>query len=82
MDIYNRVMKIVIELTGSEELKENPDLDLIEEDIIDSLAFIELIDTLNEEFDIEIVPTQMPKDTWRNIKNISKVVEEIISPKE
>lgn len=82
MDIYNRVMEIVIELTGSEELKENPDLDLIEEDIIDSLAFIELIDTLNEEFDIEIVPTQMPKDTWRSIKNISKVVEEIISPKE
>ena len=82
MDIYNRVMEIVIELTGSEELKENPDLDLIEEDIIDSLAFIELIDTLNEEFDIEIVPTQMPKDTWRSVKNISKVVEEIISPKE
>ena len=71
-----KIVDLIIKLTGFEELKENLNVDLIEEDILDSLAFIELISSLEEEFDIEIQPTQVANDTWRSVENIVKMVEE------
>lgn len=72
----DEILEIVIKLTGYENLRENENIDLIEEDILDSLAFIQLITELEEKFDIEIQPTQVSADTWRTIKNITKMVEE------
>ena len=55
----NKIIEILVEVCGDESIKENSDIDLIENDILDSLAFIELISRLEEEFDIEIQPTQV-----------------------
>ena len=70
-----RILEMVIRLTGYEELRNNQNINLIEEDILDSLAFLQLINELNDEFDIEIQPTQVPNDTWNSIDNILKMVE-------
>ena len=69
------ILEMVIRLTGYEELRNNQNINLIEEDILDSLAFLQLINELNNEFDIEIQPTQVSSDTWNNIDNIVKMVE-------
>lgn len=68
-----KIIAIIEKVTGQEEL--NKDIDLIEEEILDSLAFIELISSLEEEFDIEIQPTQVESDCWRNVKKIVKLVK-------
>ena len=73
-----KIIDIIIRLTEYEDLRKNPDMNLIEEDILDSLAFIELIEELENEFDIEIQPTQIPNDTWNSINNIVKMVENLI----
>ena len=67
-----KIIKIIEELTDSTDI--NGNVDLIEEDILDSFAFIELIAKL-EEFNIEIQPTQIPGDTWRSVDKIVKMVE-------
>lgn len=54
----DRIIDIIEEVSGYENLRENLDIDLLRNEILDSLAFIELISTLNEEFDIEIQPTR------------------------
>ncbi len=69
------VIEIIIRLTGYEDLRNNIDIDLIEEDILDSLAFIELISELEEKYGIEIQPTQIPSDTWNSVDNIVKMIE-------
>ena len=74
-----KIIDIIIRLTEYENLRNNPDINLIEEDILDSLAFIELIEKLENEFDIEIQPTQIPNDTWNSVNNIVKMVENLIS---
>lgn len=71
----DKIIEIIIKLTDYEDLVNNNDIDLVEEDILDSLAFIELITELEETFEIEIQPTQVPSDTWRKIDNIVKMVE-------
>ena len=68
-----RIREIIIKLTGVNELKENIDIDLIENEVLDSLAFIELITTLEETFNIEIQPTQVDPNTWRSVKKISEL---------
>lgn len=72
-----KIIEIIENLTGYKKLKENRDIDLLENEILDSLAFIELITTLEEEFDIEIQTTQVEPNTWRNIKKISDLVKSL-----
>ena len=73
------IIEIVIRLTGCNQLSENRDIDLIENEILDSLAFIELITALEEEFNIEIQPTQVNPDTWRSVKSIANLVEKLMN---
>lgn len=72
-----KIIEIIENLTGYKKLKENRDIDLLENEILDSLAFIELITTLEEEFNIEIQPTQVEPTTWRSIKKISDLVKSL-----
>ena len=60
-----------------QELRNHPDMNLMKEDIMDSLAFIELVEELENQFDIEIQPTQIPNDTWDTVDNIVKMVESL-----
>ena len=71
----DRVINIIAETCEDETIKDNLDIDLIENEILDSLAFITLISRLEEEFDIEIQPTQVPPDTWRSINSIIELVK-------
>lgn len=72
-----KIIDIIIRLTEYEDLKNNPNINLIEEDILDSLSFIELIDELENEFDVEIQPTQIPSNTWNSVDNIVKLIESL-----
>ena len=71
----DRVINIIAEICENETIKDNLNIDLIENEILDSLAFITLISRLEEEFDIEIQPTQVKPDTWRSINSIIELVK-------
>ena len=73
----NKIIDIIENLTGYTSLKQNKNIDLLENDILDSLAFIELISSLEDEFDIEIQPTEVSPDSWRTVENIYKLVESL-----
>lgn len=73
----DRIIQILEEITGENNLNINDNTDLLEEGIIDSLAFVELTTILEEEFEIEIQPTLVPLDTWRSIEKITKLVKEL-----
>ena len=69
-----KIIEIIENLTDYKDMKCNKDIDLLENEILDSLAFIELIEMLNDEFNIEIQPTQVSPDTWRSVKNIAEYI--------
>lgn len=77
ISVKDRVIEIIEELTGYKGLKENKNIDLLENEILDSLAFVELITSLEEEFDIEIQPTQVNPDTWRSAEKIAQLVKSL-----
>lgn len=69
-----KIIEIIEKLTNYKGLREDKNIDLLENEILDSLAFIELITALEEEFNIEIQPTQVKPDTWRNVKKIADLI--------
>lgn len=71
----NKIIDIIVEVCGDDSIRNNLDIDLLENDILDSLAFITLIARLEEEFNIEIQPTQVKPDTWRKIDSIIELVK-------
>ena len=74
----NKIIEIIEKLTDFKGLRENKNIDLLENEILDSLAFIELITNLEEEFNIEIQPTQVSPDTWRSVDKISDLVQRLL----
>ena len=68
-------MDIIKDVTNYDELTIDNDINLIENNIIDSLAFIELIAQLEDIFNIEIQPSQVQNYTWRTVKNIIEMVK-------
>lgn len=74
----NKIVDIIKDVTNYDELTIDNDIDLIENNIIDSLAFIELIAQLEDTFNIEIQPSQVQNYTWRTVKNIIEMVKEKI----
>lgn len=74
----NKIVDIIKDVTNYDELTIDNDIDLIENNIIDSLAFIELIAQLEDTFNIEIQPSQVQNYTWITVKNIIEMVKEKI----
>lgn len=72
------IIQIIKDITEYDKLEQNIDIDLLENDIIDSLSFIELITALEDKFDIEIQPTQIPSYTWRSVDCIVELVKSLI----
>lgn len=71
----SKVIEILVEVCGDETIRQNTEIDLIENDILDSFAFIELMARLEEEFNIELQPTQINPDSWRTVKSIVGLIE-------
>lgn len=70
-----RIISIICDVCGNDEVRKNKNIDLLAEDVLDSMAFIELIQRLEDEFDIEIQPTEEKPSTWKNVKNILDMVK-------
>lgn len=79
--MYNKVLEIVINICQVDIIRKDPNIDLLENDCIDSMDFIELIAALEEEFDIELQPTQIPNEVWKNVENLSKFIENKVKEK-
>lgn len=76
-----KIIDIIYEISENEEFKNNPDVDLLENEIIDSMGFLELISQIEENFDIELRPSEIPSSIWRKVDLISDMIEEYIGEK-
>ena len=78
--MQDKIKDILYEVCDDERVYEEG-IDLLE-DVIDSMALIELFSRLEEEFDIEVQPTEIPLDSLRTIEGIKELIEGKISENE
>ena len=74
----DKIIDILYEISENDLIKQDSKMDLFEEGIIDSLGFMILLSRLEEEFDIEIQPSQIPSDTCKSVDKITKMVEKYL----
>lgn len=76
----DRIKEILYEVCEDERVYEEG-IDLLEE-VIDSMALIDLFSRLEDEFGVEIQPTEVPIDNLRTIDGITEFIEGKISENE
>jgi D-alanine--poly(phosphoribitol) ligase subunit 2 len=75
MDIRETILTLLEDLTGTEEVRENPDVDVFEEELLDSFAVVELLLGIEEELGVSISPSDFDRDKWSTPNKMIEQVE-------
>ena len=75
-NLDQEVIEMLVELTGEDELGDYRDVDLFEEEILDSLGAIEVLVTLQERFGVSIAPTELEREEMNTVDKIIDRVRE------
>lgn len=75
MDLLERrVLEVLVQACGDPRAAENPDLDLYGENLLDSFAWVQLLEGLEDTFGLELWPTRVkPEDTATPAKLVALV---------
>lgn len=75
-EVANRVLDLIEEICGDDIVRDEPDIDLFEEGLFDSLAAIEFLVDLEDEFGVSIAPTELEREQMNTpAKAIERVLE-------
>ncbi len=70
-----KLLVMIEELCGDEIVREDPDIDLLEEGLIDSLDYIELLLWIEEAFGLKMSPSELTREEMATPNRIIAVVE-------
>lgn len=74
----NKIIELVSDVSGEDTVADNPDEDLFEADILDSMGAIELLVSLEDELGVSIAPTEVPRSEMNTLnKIIDRVLERL-----
>lgn len=71
-----KLLQIIVDLCEEEEVREDLDMDLFEEGLLDSLAMTELLIAIEEEFGVSLSPTEYDKSQLSTVHKIEQVLKE------
>jgi D-alanine--poly(phosphoribitol) ligase subunit 2 len=74
--IRNVVLKALAEICATDEILNNPHLDLFADGLLDSFGTVELMLIIHEQLGIDIAPTELDRDMWSTPEKIIRYLEE------
>ena len=77
MEFRDQVLDLLTEVAETNVIKENPDVELFEEGIIDSFKTVGLLLEIQNKLDIEVSIIDFDKDEWATPNKIVAVLEEL-----
>ncbi|PCR98670.1 D-alanine--poly(phosphoribitol) ligase subunit DltC [Lactococcus fujiensis] len=72
----NEVLEIIERVAETDEFREDLDMDLFEEGILDSMKAIMLIVELENAFDVSLPPSEMDREDWNTAHKIVQRIKE------
>lgn len=72
----DQLIDLVVDIVGDDEILENENADLFKEGYLDSMAAIELLVAIEEEFGVRIAPTELDRSEMNTLKKIVDRVSE------
>ena len=77
MEFKEQVLDLLVGVTENNIVKENPDIELFEEGIIDSFQTVGLLLEIQNKLDIEVSIMDFDRDEWATPNKIAAVLEEL-----
>lgn len=74
-EVMGRVLDLLADVCGDDTAREHPDDDLFELGLLDSMAAIELLVGLEDEFGVSIAPTEVERSEMNSARTIAAQVE-------
>jgi len=74
-----KVLDMLIEVTGSDDIAEEKDIDLFEAGLLDSLGIIEVLLKIEEIFGLRLQPTDLEKSDMATVNNLVKFLNTKLS---
>lgn len=71
-----KLLEILEQICDDDIVREDLELDLVEEGLLDSIAVVELIVAIEEEFGVNLSPTEYEKEDWSTVRKIEKILME------
>lgn len=65
-----KVLNILIEVTGDDEIADDKEADLFEAGLLDSLGIIEVLLKIEEVFGLKLQPTDLEKKDMSTVNNL------------
>lgn len=69
-----KILDLLAEICETDDVKEDPELELFESDLLDSLGFAEFLVELEDQFDIVISPSEVERDDINTPEKILALV--------
>ncbi len=76
MSTAEKVLAVLADVAESDEVRQDPDLQLYDGQILDSLATVHLMLAFSEAFGIEISPAEFEREQWATPRKIVAYIEE------
>lgn len=77
--MLEKVLDIFEEVTGTDEIREDLDIDLFEAGLLDSLGIIEVLLKIEEVFEIKLQPTDLERKDMATANNLVAFLEKYIT---
>ncbi|MDR3306040.1 MAG: D-alanine--poly(phosphoribitol) ligase subunit DltC [Clostridiales Family XIII bacterium] len=71
METKETVLDILEEITGTDEVRENPDLDLFGEGILDSLGVVQFLVELEARCGVSVPASEFDRSRWATPRDIA-----------
>ena len=70
MDVTQKTMEILGEVTGMDPARLDPDIALYDRGLMDSMTTVQLIAALSEQMGLDISPAEFDRDAWATPRQI------------
>lgn len=74
-EVKQKLIDLLCDISGEDDVADNMDTDLFEEGYLDSMGAIELLVALEDELDVSIAPTEVDRSEMNTPNLIIKQVE-------
>lgn len=74
-NVKNTVLEILTDLTGSDEIKANPDVNLFETGLLDSMGTVQLLLELQAQLDVNAPVSEFDRTEWATPNKVISKVE-------
>ena len=74
-EVEGRLVDTIADICGDDIVRDKRDIDLFEEGLLDSMAAIELLVAIEDDFGVSIAPTAVPRD---EMNTVNKIVAQVL----